>query len=76
MYQSPAEILQQYLQDTSITPQKLALISGMPFSEVRGLLEGQLDFTTLRAIHLAAVFNTEAEIWLRGRDVSKSLGIL
>jgi len=67
MHQSPSEILQDYLQLYHITPQQFARLSGMPIGEVRGLLEGSLAFTELRANHLAAVFNTPTNIWLSGR---------
>ncbi len=68
MHQSPADILQQYLQTHQITPQEFAHISGMPLTEVHGLLEGRLSFSMLRAHHLAAVFNTDTELWLYGQE--------
>lgn len=61
---SPADRLQEYLSKHNITPEKFSRISGMPLSEVVGIMEGRLPITTLRAHHLAAVFDTKAEIWL------------
>lgn len=42
----------------------------MPLSEVNGLLERRLTFTILRAYHLAAVFDTQPDIWLSNQDES------
>lgn len=63
MYQSSSHTLQKYLREYGLTPLEFAQISGMPISEVRGLLQGYLPFTALRANHLAAVFNTSTETW-------------
>jgi len=68
MHQSPSTILQEYLRLYGVTPQEFAQISGMPESEIRGLLESRLTFTALRANHLAAVFNTNTETWLEDKD--------
>jgi len=64
MLESPA-ILQQFLTHHHLSPQQFATISGMPLTEVRGLLDGNLDITIMRAHHLAAVFETSPELWLR-----------
>ena len=68
MHQSPSTMLQEYLHLYGFTPQEFAQISGMPESEIRGLLENRLTFTALRANHLAAVFNTKTDIWLEDKD--------
>ena len=68
MPQSPSTILQEYLRLHEFSPQEFSHISGMPESEIRGLLESRLTFTALRANHLAAVFNTNTEIWLADTD--------
>lgn len=70
MHQSPSEILKNKLKLHDLSPQQLANISGMPLTEVNRLLEEQLPFTTLRAYHLAAVFNTKPEVWLNGQQTS------
>lgn len=66
MHQSPAQLLQKYLNHHNITPQKFARISGMPLTEVIGILKGKLPVTVLRANHLAVAFDTSTEIWLPG----------
>lgn len=72
MHQTPRELLKKKLQQHNLSPQKFSEISGMPLSEINGLLEGRLSFTILRANHLAAVFNTDPELWLNGRSRSRS----
>lgn len=64
MHQAPAKRLKEYLDCHNITPQKFARISGMPLTEVIGILKGKLPVTILRANHLAAAFDTDPEIWL------------
>lgn len=73
MYQSPATLLQHYLNHHKITPQKFAQISGMPLTEVLGILKGELPVTILRANHLAAAFDTKAEIWLHSKKTALSV---
>lgn len=68
MPQSPSTILQEYLRLYGFSLQEFAQISGMPESEIRGLLENRLTFTALRANHLAAVFNTNTDLWLEGKE--------
>ncbi|MGM0545349.1 MAG: hypothetical protein ACQEST_01400 [Bacteroidota bacterium] len=63
-HSSPTELFKQYLYQKDITPEEFAGISGMPLTEVMGLLEGELPVTTLRAYHLAAAFDTDVEMWL------------
>lgn len=70
MHQTPRELLKKKLKRNNLTPQRFSKISGMPISEINGLLEGRLPFTILRANHLAAVFNTDTELWLNGRSRS------
>jgi plasmid maintenance system antidote protein VapI len=69
-YQSTSEKLQEHLNCYELSPEEFAKISGMPLTEVQGLLEGRLSFTILRANHLAAAFCTKTEIWLNGQQKS------
>lgn len=64
MHQSPAQLLQTYLDNRDITPQQFAHMSGMPLTEVTGILDGELPVTELRAHHLAAALDTKADVWL------------
>ncbi len=64
MHQSSAELLKEHLHQNRLTPQKFARISGMPLTEVYGILKGRLPITKLRANHLAAAFNTKTDLWV------------
>lgn len=64
MHQSSAKLLQEYLNRHGYSPQEFAYISGMPLTEVIGILEGRLAITKLRANHLAAAFNTNPKMWM------------
>ncbi len=65
MHQSLSELFEYYLNEQNISPREFSDMSGMPITEVQGLLDGELPITKLRAHHLAAVFNTDVEIWLK-----------
>lgn len=66
MHQSPIQLFKKYLREEDISPQEFSQISGMPETEVQGIMEGDLPITSLRAHHLAAAFDTEVEMWLNG----------
>lgn len=66
----PSAMLEKKLKQHNLSPQKFARISGMPLTEIKGLLEGRLPFTILRAYHLAAVFDTQPDVWLSDQDKS------
>ncbi len=66
MHQSPIQLFKKYLRKEDISPQKFSQISGMPETEVQGIMKGDLPITNLRAHHLAAAFDTDVEIWLKG----------
>ncbi|WP_441000692.1 hypothetical protein [Fodinibius sp. SL11] len=65
MHQPPAKLFQQKLREENITPQEFSQLSGMPETEVQGILEGNLPITRLRAYHLAAALDTDVTMWLR-----------
>lgn len=64
MHQSPSELFEHHLNEQNISPRGFSEMSGMPFAEVQGLLDGELPITKLRAHHLATVFNTDVNLWL------------
>lgn len=64
MTQSSAKLFKQYLRKENISPQAFAQRSGMPETEVRGILNGELSITNLRAYHLAIAFDTDVEMWV------------
>lgn len=64
MHQSPSELFEYYLDEQNISPRVFSELSGMPITEVQGLLDGELPITKLRAHHLATVFNTDVDLWL------------
>lgn len=63
MHQSSAQLFKEYLHEKDISVQEFSQISGMPETEVQGIMEGNLPITSLRAHHLAAAFNTDVELW-------------
>ncbi|WP_445665632.1 hypothetical protein [Fodinibius sp. AD559] len=65
MHQLPAQLLKKYLRKEDISPQEFSQLSGLPETEVQGIMEGDLPITSLRAHHLAAAFDTDVELWLR-----------
>lgn len=71
MHLSPSDRFKKYLRKKNITPRVFSRISGMPLREVQGILKGELPVTILRANHLAAVFDTDTDVWLNG-DHSQS----
>jgi plasmid maintenance system antidote protein VapI len=64
MHQSAAQLLKKFLRKKDISIRKFSQISGMPKTEVQGILEGDLPISNLRAHHLAAAFDTKVELWL------------
>lgn len=75
MHQSSAKLFKHYLQKQNITPQEFSQMSGMPLTEVVGLLKGELPVTSLRANHLAAVFDTDVDMWLNGTQNLKKKNV-
>lgn len=73
MRHTPAQLLQEYLEQHDMTPQEFAQISAMPLAEVKGILDGELPVTTLRANHLAAVFDTDPDRWLNLHQPAKKM---
>ncbi len=63
MHQSSAQLFKEYLREKDMSPQEFSQVSGMPETEVQGIMEGNLPITSLRAHHLAAAFNTDVELW-------------
>jgi plasmid maintenance system antidote protein VapI len=68
MHQHPIQLFKKYLRKENISIQEFSQMSGMPETEVRGLMDGELPITDLRAHHLAAAFDTDVEIWLNGNS--------
>ncbi|MDZ7657975.1 hypothetical protein [Fodinibius sp.] len=66
MHQSSAQLFKKYLREKNISPQEFSQISGMPETEVLGIIKGNLPISNLRAHHLAAAFDTDVELWLHG----------
>jgi plasmid maintenance system antidote protein VapI len=64
MHQSSAQLFKKYLCEKDISPREFSQLSGMPKTEVQGILKGDLPITSLRAHHLAAAFDTDAALWL------------
>lgn len=73
MRPSPSRTLQEYLDRNQLTPREFAQLSGMPLTEVIGLLSGRLPFSMLHAYHLSAIFNTELSVWLPVRTQTEEL---
>ena len=61
MQANPSQTLHNYLQMHNLTAEDFADLSGMPVSEVNGILQGKLRITRLRSNHLAAVFNMDTK---------------
>lgn len=74
MRQSPVQLFKEYLREKDISPRKFSQISGMPETEVQGILEGNLPITNLRAHHLAVTLDTDVEIWLNGDNEKQKKG--
>ena len=72
MHQSPAQLLKKYLNEKDISPREFSQLSGMPETEIQGIMEGELPITSLRAHHLAIALNTEVEMWLKGDRSQKN----
>ncbi len=64
MHQSAAQLLKKLLRKKDINTQEFSQISGMPETEVQGIIEGNLSISNLRAYHLAAAFDTDVALWL------------
>lgn len=64
MHQSAAQLLKKFLRKKDISTQEFSQISGMPETEVQGIIEGDLPISNLRAHHLAAAFDTDVALWL------------
>ncbi|PAU93697.1 hypothetical protein CK503_11135 [Aliifodinibius salipaludis] len=68
MHQSPIQLFKKYLRKKDISPQEFSQISGMPETEVHGIMEGDLPITNLRAHHLAVTFDTDVEVWFKDNE--------
>lgn len=71
MHQSAAQLLKKFLREKDISKQEFSKLSGMPETEVQGIIDGDLPISNLRAYHLAAAFDTDVELWLNGDDTNK-----
>ena len=75
MHQSAAQLLKKFLRKKDISTQEFSQISGMPETEVQGIIEGDLPISNLRAHHLAAAFDTDVKLWLNKDRTNKEIKI-
>ena len=75
MHQSAAQLLKKLLRKKDLSTQEFSQISGMPETEVQGIIEGDLPISNLRAHHLAAAFDTDVELWLNKDRTNKEIKI-